>query len=215
VRALVVDAMLARPNRVLALLGAIERKEIAASDLSQAQIQELKAHPNAKVKTRANTVLRQAIDADRAKIVSAFSKALELKGDAAAGKGIFQKHCAACHKLDGAGHEVGPNLLAVLGNKSGEDLLISVFDPNREVDPRYRTYQVGTADERALTGVVVAETPTSITLRRAEGVEDVILRTDLALFRASTLSLMPVGLEKDFKPQDVADLFSYLRSASK
>jgi uncharacterized protein YueI len=48
-------------------------------------------------------------------------------------------------------------------------LLIAVFDPNREVDPRYQTYQVGTADERVLTGIVVAETPTSITLRRAEG----------------------------------------------
>ena len=149
------------------------------------------------------------------KILAAFSQSLELMGDAKAGKGVFQKHCAACHKLDGTGHEVGPNLLAVLGNKSGEDLLISLFDPNREVDPRYRTYQVGTADERVLTGIVVAETPTSITLRRAEGVEEVILRTNLAFFRATTLSLMPVGLEKDFKPQDVADLFAYLRSASK
>jgi putative heme-binding domain-containing protein len=215
VRAQVVDAMLARPDRVLALLAAIERKEIAAADLSRAQIQQLKAHPSTKVKARAGVVLRQAIDADRAKVVTAFAHALELKGDATAGKGVFQKHCAACHKLDGAGHEVGPNLLAVLGNKSGEDLLISLFDPNREVDPRYRTYQVGTADERVLTGIVVAETPTSITLRRAEGVEEVILRTNLALFRATTLSLMPVGLEKDFKPQDVADLLAYLRSASK
>lgn len=214
-RSLVLDAMLARPDRVLVLLGAIERKEIAAADLSQAQIQQLKAHPNARVKARASSVLRQAVDADRAKIVAAFAQSLELKGNATAGKGVFAKHCAACHKFDGAGHEVGPNLLAVLGNKSGEDLLISIFDPNREVDPRYRTYQVGTADERVLTGIVVAETPTSITLRRAEGVEEVILRTNLALFRATTISLMPVGLEKDFKPQDVADLFAYLRSASK
>jgi putative heme-binding domain-containing protein len=128
---------------------------------------------------------------------------------------LFKKHCAACHKLDGTGHEVGPNLLAVLGNKSGEDLLVSVFDPNREVDPRYRTYQVSTADERVLTGIVVTETPTSITLRRAEGAEDVILRANLDLFRATALSLMPVGLEKELKPQDVADLFAYLRTAGK
>jgi putative membrane-bound dehydrogenase-like protein len=214
-RALVIDAMLARPDRIFALLAAIERKEIAAADLSQAQVQQLKAHPNAKVKARAGAVLRQAIDSDRAKVVAAFAKSLERKGDAKAGRAVFQKHCAACHKLDGVGHEVGPNLLAVLGNKSGEDLLIALFDPNREVDPRYRTYQIGTADERVITGIIVAETPTSITLRRAEGIEEVILRANLALFRATTLSLMPVGLEKDLKPQDVADLFAYLRSASK
>ena len=215
IRVLVLDAMLARPDRVLALLAAIEKKELVAADLSPAQVQQLKAHPNATVKRRANSVLKQSIDADRAKVVAAFAKALELKGNPAAGKVLFQKHCSACHKLDGVGHEVGPNLLAVLGNKSGEDLLVSVFDPNREVDPRYRTYQLGTADERVLTGIVVAETPTSITLRRAEGVEDVILRANVALFRATTLSLMPVGLEKDLKPQDVADLFAYLRTASK
>ena len=151
--------MLARPDRVLALLTAIEKKELAAADLSPAQVQQLKAHPNAKVKARASAVFKQSIDADRAKVVAAFAKSLELKGGPKAGKVIFQKHCSACHKLDGVGHEVGPNLLAVLGNKSGDDLLVSVFDPNREVDPRYRTYQVGTADERVLTGIVVAETP--------------------------------------------------------
>ena len=114
--------------------------------------------PNAAVRAKAEAVFKQSLDADRAKVVVAFAPALELKGDPKAGKAVFQKHCAACHRLDGVGHEVGPDLLAVIGNKSGEDLLVSVFDPNREVDPRYLTYQVGTADERVLTGVVVAET---------------------------------------------------------
>jgi len=214
-RALVLDAMLARPDRVLALLASVEKKEIIPGDLSAGQVQQLKSHPNAAVRRRATAVLKQSIDTDRAKVVTSFLSALELKGDAKAGKNLFQKQCSACHMLDGVGHEVGPNLLAALGNKTGEDLLISVFDPNREVDPRYRTYQVGTTDERVLTGIVVAETPTSITLRRAEGVEEEILRANLALFRATTLSLMPVGLEKQFKPQDVADLFAYLRMAGK
>jgi len=214
-RANALDALLSRPDRVLALLTAVEKKQVASAAISPAQIQQLKAHPNATVKSRAAEVFKQTLDADRAKVVAAFTSALELKGDPKPGKLLFAKHCSACHKLDGAGHEVGPNLLAVLGNKSGEDLLVSIFDPNREVDPRYLTYQVATADERVLTGVVVAETPTSITLRRAEGAEDVILRTNLSLFRATTLSLMPVGLEKELKPQDVADLFAYLRTAGK
>ena len=214
-RTAVLDALLARPDRVLALLSAVEKKEVAAAAFSPAQVQQLKQHPNARVKAKATAVFKQAIDADRAKVAAAFRPALALKGDPKAGKLVFQKHCSACHKLDGVGHEVGPNLLATIGNKSGEDLLVSVFDPNREVDPRYLTYQVGTADERVLTGIIVAETPTSITLRRAEGMEEVILRTNLSLFRATSLSLMPVGLEKEVKPQDVADLFAFLRTAGK
>jgi putative membrane-bound dehydrogenase-like protein len=213
VRAAVLDALLARPDRSLALLAAVEAGAVPPAAVSPAQVQQLKAHPDAAVKAKAGAVFKQALDADRAKVVAAYKPALDLKGDAAAGKQLFAKHCAACHKLDGVGHDVGANLLATLGNKSGEDLLAAVFDPNREVDPRYLTYQVGTADERVLTGVVVAETPTSITLRRAEGLEDVILRANLASFRATALSLMPVGFEKELKPQNVADLFAYLRSA--
>jgi putative heme-binding domain-containing protein len=215
VRTVALDALLSRPDRILALLAAIERKQLAIADLSPAQVQQLKAYPNANVRTKANAVLTQTLDSNRTKVIASFRPALELKGDAKVGKTLFQKHCSACHKLEGVGHEVGPELLAVLGNKSGEDLLIALLDPNREVDPRYRTYQVGTADERVLTGIVAAETPTSITLRRAEGVEEVILRANLELFRVTTLSLMPEGLEKELKPQDVADLFAYLRSAGK
>lgn len=215
IRAAVLDVLLSRPDRVLALLTAIEKKDVPAAALSPAQIQQVKAHPNATVKAKAQAVFKQAIDEDRAKVVAAYAPALELKGDPKVGREVFRKHCSACHKLDGVGHDVGANLLATIGNKSGQDLLVAVFDPNREVDPRYLTYQVGTADERVLTGIVVAETPTSITLRRAEGAEDVLLRANLSLFRATALSLMPVGLEKELKLQDVADLFAYLRVAGK
>jgi putative heme-binding domain-containing protein len=215
IRVAVLDALLARPERVLVLLAAVEKKHVEPAAISPAQVQQLKAHPNAGVKGRAAEVFKQAIDADRAKVVASFNTALDLKGDAKAGKPIFQKHCAACHKLDGVGHDVGANLLATLGSKSGDDLLAAVFDPNREVDPRYVSYLVGTADGRILTGVIVAETPTSVTLRRAEGVEDVILRANLETFRATSLSLMPAGFEKELKPQDVADLFAYLRTAGK
>jgi putative heme-binding domain-containing protein len=92
---------------------------------------------------------------------------------------------------------------------------VAVFDPNREVDPRYVSYVVGTADGQTLTGIITTETPTSITIRRAEGVEDVILRANLELFRSTSLSLMPVGLEKELQLQEVADLFTYLRTVVK
>ena len=77
---------------------------------------------------------------------------------------VFKKTCAACHKLDGVGFDVGANLLAALPNKSGEDLLTAVLDPNREVDPRYIGYSVVTSDERVLTGIITTETPASVAI---------------------------------------------------
>ncbi len=215
VRADVLDALLARPDRVLKLLDAVDAKRVPATGFTLAQVQQLKAHPNAAVRAKAVAVFKQSADADRAKVVKSYTPALDLKADPVRGKVVFGKTCAACHRLDGVGSDVGANLLAALPNKSGEDLLAAVFDPNREVDPRYVSYNVVTTDERVLNGVVATETPTSITLRRADGKEDTILRANIASLRSTALSLMPVGLEKDLMPQDVADLFAYLRGAGK
>ncbi|MCI0700224.1 MAG: neutral/alkaline non-lysosomal ceramidase N-terminal domain-containing protein [Planctomycetia bacterium] len=209
------NAMLIRPERILKLLDAVEAKRVSATEFTPAQVQLLHNHLNPNVRKRAVAVFKQSTDPDRAKVVKDYTPALELKGDASKGKLVFQQSCAACHKLDGVGNDVGANLLAALPNKSGEDLLSAVFDPNREVDPRYIGYQVVTLDERVLDGVIATETPTSLTLRRADGKEDVILRSNISAIRSTSLSLMPVGLEKELSKQDVADLFAYLRVAGK
>lgn len=209
------DAMLARPERALKLLDAVSAKAVPATEFATVTVQQLKAHPSAAVRAKAAAVFTQTADADRAKVVKAYAAALDLKGDTEKGRAVFKKSCAACHKLDGVGSDVGANLLAALPNKSGEDLLAAIFDPNREVDPRYVSYQVVTTDERVLLGVVATETPTSITLRRADGKEDVILRANVSSIRSTALSLMPVGLEKELTPQDAADVLAYLRVAGK
>ena len=59
--------------------------------------------------------------------------------------------------------------------------------------------------------MIAAETATSVTLRMANGVEEVILRDQIRELRASTLSLMPEGLEKTLTPQDLADLLSFVQ----
>jgi putative heme-binding domain-containing protein len=211
----VLDVLAARPDRALKLLDAVEKKAVAAAELDPARVQQLKAHPNAAVRKKAAAVLTAAVNPDRAKVVAALAPALELKGDPGKGKALFKTHCSACHKLDGVGFDVGANLLAALPSKSGDDLLVAVFDPNRELDPRYVNYQATTADGRTLSGVVAAETPTSVTLRRADGAEDTILRANLEALRSTRVSLMPEGFEKQLSNQDVADLFAYLRTAGK
>jgi putative membrane-bound dehydrogenase-like protein len=215
VRREVLEALLARPDRVLKLLAAVEKKQISANEIDPARVTLLKAHPIATVRAKADAVLKVTVNADRAKVVAEFAGALDLKGDAAKGKVVFKTNCSTCHRLDGVGSDVGANLLAALPNKSGEDLLTAVLDPNREVDPRYVNYQATTADGRVLLGVVATETPTSVTLRRADGAEDTILRANLESLRSTRLSLMPEGLEKQLSKQDVADLFAYLRVAGK
>jgi hypothetical protein len=60
--------------------------------------------------------------------------------------------------------------------------------------------------------MITEETGNSIKLVGADGKEQVILRTDLEEMRSTGKSLMPEGVEKDLKLQDVADVIAFIRS---
>jgi putative heme-binding domain-containing protein len=93
-----------------------------------------------------------------------------------------------------------------------EAILLNVLDPNREVNPQFLNYAVLTADGRQLTGIIAAETATSITLKRADNATDTILRIDIDQLKSTGMSLMPEGMEKQVDPQGMADLLEYLRA---
>jgi putative heme-binding domain-containing protein len=147
--------------------------------------------------------------------VEAYRPALDLRGDAGRGQAVFKKTCSTCHRLDNVGVEVGPDLLSALPNKSPETLLIDILDPSREVDPRYINYMVTTQSGRVFTGIIAAETASSVTLRRAERAEDTILRSQIEDMQGTAKSLMPEGLESQLRKQDLADLIAYLRTAGR
>ncbi|RPI81332.1 MAG: hypothetical protein EHM42_10815, partial [Planctomycetaceae bacterium] len=86
------------------------------------------------------------------------------------------------------------------------------LDPNREVNPQYLNYILVTTGGKSITGLIAAETATSVTLRRQENQTDTVLRSDIDTLRSSGLSIMPEGLEKDLDQQAMADLIAYLLS---
>ena len=204
------EALFARPDRIAALLDAIEAKKLNASQLEATRVQLLLKHPDVTLRARASKLLAGLGDSDRRKIVDDYKDSLGLKPDVAKGKMLFAKNCAACHRLEDVGNEVGANLQAALRTKSKEALLIDILDPSREVDPRYVNYRVTTLNGQSYTGILAVETPSSITLRRAEKAEDTILRNQIEEITATAKSLMPDEFEKQLSKQDVADLIAYL-----
>ena len=63
---------------------------------------------------------------------------------------------------------------------------------------------------RILTGMITAETANSLTLRRADGTSETVLRIDIEELRSTGLSFMPEGLEKQIDVPAMADLLAYL-----
>jgi putative membrane-bound dehydrogenase-like protein len=210
VRREITEALFARPERLSALLTALEMKTVLSAQIEPLRLNQLRKHPNAQLRAQAVKVLAGQMTPERRKVVEAYRSALELKADGEHGKKVFAKTCASCHKLEGVGVQVGAELLSALRNKSAEQLLIDVLDPSREVDPRYLSYEVVTRRGLVKTGIIAAETSSSLTLRRGEGAEDVILRSQIESVVSSGKSLMPEGMEAQLSKQDVANLIAYL-----
>ena len=156
-------------------------------------------------------MLASGTSPDRKQVIAKYESALQLKGDRARGQTVFGKRCANCHRQGQIGHEVGPNL-ASLTNKMPKALLDSILEPSAAVEAKYLNYTVVTNQGRILTGILSAETASSITLLAPEGRRESILRNDIDQLQSTGKSLMPDGLEKEITPQDVSDLISFIRA---
>ncbi|MGE5191852.1 MAG: PVC-type heme-binding CxxCH protein [Deltaproteobacteria bacterium] len=200
----VIDILLSRDPWQLHLLETVPAAEIDAT-----RRQRLLTSRSERIRKLAEERFSGAVTPDRKKVLDDYRDVAGMRGDHQRGRAIFVKTCAACHRLGEAGHAVGPDLVAV-ANKTPQYLLQEILDPNRNVDSRYVSYVAVTKAGRSFTGLLASETAGSITLKGAEGKQEVILRADLDELQSSSLSLMPVGLEKDLSKQNLADLIAYL-----
>jgi putative heme-binding domain-containing protein len=211
VRREVIDAIFRRRERVLQLLDAIEAGKLKVAELDLNRHQQLLNHAVPEIKQRSERLFAREGTPNRKEVIESYRTVLARPGDPANGREVFKKNCATCHQIQGEGHRVGPELTG-LRTRNREALLMDILDPNRALEPNYANYLVATKDGRVLSGIIAGENATSITLRRAEGIEEVLLRQDLEQIRASGQSLMPDGLERNVTQAEMADLIEYLRT---
>lgn len=211
-RATGAETLFARPAWIGVFLDAVESGKIARGDVDPARIQLLHASSDVKVRSRSLKLFAGAGLSKRNDVLNAYRKALELKGDPTRGKVVFKNHCSSCHKLEGVGHSVGADLAAIR-DRGLEAVLLNILDPNREVKPQFLTYVLDTKAGRTITGMITAETTSSLTVRRADGTSETVLRIDIEDLRSTGMSFMPEGLEKQIDVPAMADLLAYLNSA--
>jgi putative membrane-bound dehydrogenase-like protein len=199
------SSMLAEP-----LIKALERTAIAPSELDASAREALGRLPDAALRQRASTLLAKFAPPQRSEALTRYQAALELAADERRGAAVFVRNCQTCHQRQGQGHRVGPDLSGIAG-RAPDALLIDVLDPNREVAPDYMTLSLATHRGQVVSGLLAEETATTLKLRRAEGIEETILRSEIDVLRSSGRSLMPEGLEQSVSLQEMADLIAFLR----
>ncbi|MFO1020905.1 MAG: c-type cytochrome [Planctomycetales bacterium] len=206
----VAEALALNPQRLSRLFDAIEQKQVSPAQLSPLRRTLLMKHFDPALRQRAIKLFGSEQTGSRAQVIAAYQSALTKPGRSANGQQIYQAKCMSCHKMGTQGFDVGPSLVTVQ-HRRPDEILTQILDPNREVGPNFVQYVVALDDGRTLTGMIVEETPNSITLRRQENKQDVILRSQIEELKNTGLSLMPEGLEKEISPDQMADLLAYLK----
>jgi quinoprotein glucose dehydrogenase len=141
--------------------------------------------------------------------------ALKTPGDVARGRAVFASAalaCAKCHKVDGQGGDVGPDLSGVGRQFGRRDLAESVLHPSRRVREGYGQVTVRTKGGEVHTGVLRGETAEELILVDGEGRRRRIAKEDVERRRAGELSMMPENLRASMSLADFADLMAYLEA---
>jgi putative membrane-bound dehydrogenase-like protein len=206
----ILESMSRRPERLQALLDEIEGGRMTPGELGAALLKQLQNYGDVAIRDRAKKLIQSNLPEERQKVIDRYKPALAIEGDAKRGRELFRTNCAACHRIAGIGTLVGPDVSDTIG-KAPEQLLVDILDPSRVIDNNYVNYVVRTKTGAVFSGFIAAQTASSLTLRRGEGQEDVVLQQDIDEMKSSGVSLMPEGLEKNVTIEGMADLIAFLK----
>jgi putative membrane-bound dehydrogenase-like protein len=196
-----------------AVLDAIANENLTRDDLSAPAAQRIAALKDPQLTAKLEKTwgsVRQQTPAEIDDLIKRMRRVVAAgKGDAEAGREVFQQKCATCHKFNGPGADVGPDITGA--DRSVEYLLINILDPNRVVGQPYYTHVIATKSGRVVTGKLVSDAPDGITLQGENNKIDVIPRGEIEEHAVKNISVMPEGLPKDMTDQQFRDLIEYVR----
>ena len=138
-------------------------------------------------------------------------------GNAVEGKKLYTgvATCSQCHQVGTDGKNVGPALTEIGSKLSKEAMYASILAPNAGISHNYESFAAMTDDDEVVIGLMVSDTPESVTIRDAKGIERTIQRANLSEIKKQEKSLMPENLQETMSEQGLVDLVEYLMSLKK
>lgn len=125
------------------------------------------------------------------------------------GQVAFQTYCAVCHRIDGQGGAIGPNLDGVEA-RGVDRLLEDILDPSRNVDPAFTLTTIRTSSGENVSGIGVRSEGGEIVLTDPAGQSLRFPEADVIEQTHSRASLMPATLGAQIPPGEFYDLLEYL-----
>ena len=209
VREAILSELIGHTENLPIVLEAIEQHHLSATAFSAVQRRNLLDVKDRKLRSRAEQLF-QSEKGPSPELLARYTKALSEKRDLVAGATVFRGKVRSCHLAYKVGVAVGPDLTSEFG-RADEAFLHDILAPSDTIASGYWTYGLITTDGLIFSGLLVAETPTSVTLREQGGKEQVVLRKDIEELHALPTSLMADDFAKQLTPSDVANVIAWLR----
>jgi uncharacterized repeat protein (TIGR03806 family) len=141
---------------------------------------------------------------------------LSLPGDIARGRELFFAtggiQCKNCHRIGGEGVDLGPDLTTIGKKLNRDQLLESILEPSKSIDPKYVTYLLETTEGRVFSGLLVKKDDKAVVLKDAQNKEIQIPADRVEQLVPQQQSLMPELLHRDMTAQQLSDLLEFLGS---
>jgi putative heme-binding domain-containing protein len=151
-----------------------------------------------------------ALSAERQKIIDQRAAAFNpAQASTERGAAVFKQNCAVCHRVDGQGALIGPQLDGV-GGRGADRIIEDILDPNRNVDVAFRTTLLVMKDGDVQTGLFRREEGAMIVLAQGSGQEVSVPKKDVQERRETGTSLMPDNFSEAIKEGDFNDLLAFL-----
>ena len=122
-----------------------------------------------------------------------------------------KSQCAKCHRLEGVGGQVGPDLSKIWETHNVAKIMESMIAPSKEIKEGFATWQVVTTGGQVYAGLKISENKTEIVLRDPEGKDIRLAQVDVDEKVQTTKSLMPEGVFAQLSYQEFIDLVSFLK----
>ncbi len=210
-----IDQLLTSTAGSLRLLGALDNPALSKTVQTEAIARGTK-HTEAHVRDLFERFLPADQRTKRLGAVVKPDEILALQGDAANGRKLFFEAdglaCRTCHRIGGQGGEVGPDLSEIGKKYNRFQMLETILQPSKEIDPKYLTYLVEMNAGQIQTGVLVEKTDKEVVLRDAQN-KVIRLRAEaIERMAPQQQSIMPELLLRDMTAREVADLTEFLGS---
>ncbi|MFN4259282.1 MAG: PVC-type heme-binding CxxCH protein [Gemmataceae bacterium] len=207
----VVQLLASRKEWAGPLLAAVGQKHVPRAALTDNTILRIRAFKDATLNQQIETVWGKVRDtpAELAALIDKMRSTLHTQpASFERGRKVFDAQCAKCHKFEGRGFTVGPELDGAA--RDIDYLLVNVLDPNRVIGQPYFQRTVLLKNGRVEVGLLHAEDEQFLTLKGENDVLKVIAKKDIDEAVTQEKSIMPEGLSNAMTAQDFADLIRYV-----